>query len=488
MTKVLKFDDYTFDVKKSNSYSFELHCNKEEPINGRQKWILKYDGNDKTLFLERDGKKVVPNEKNLDDFLPRTRTFTYWDYRSRTYNEMEKRDNINSLLKELLFKDIDEDKYKNTLKDIAMEGEERVFKLSRIIIRLLDNHGKVELLTKDEGLYSEHFPSLGSEIKSVSRKLKEGDKQPTKPHEVLGMESYQYNFMKFYSKLAHESDRVTYSSTNIIENIRSMNRASVDMYIGLIKYVQDLALEYPGVEFGIMNFMNSDTSSDISGIRNISAFSKIDNWEYNERMLNHSTGIFSFAKLYNYDIKRLVEYLYFELPSSQGITNSRYGYTTLRDYMNMASSMGIKLDKYPKSLKLTHDVTALNYRYVKNEIELSHFMDRVSAEDYTKLIYQDKDYSIIVPTEPKDLTMEGSNLNHCLSSYIKSVSEGRCKIYFMRKTDDIDKSLVTLQINEVDGKDNMVNKVVQARGNSNRSLTSEEREWLDKYKTNKGVL
>ena len=81
--------------------------------------------------------------------------------------------------------------------------------------------------------------------------------------------------------------------------------------------------------------------------------------------------------------------------------------------------------------------------------------------------------SIVRPKNADDVKHEGSELNHCVASYISRILKRNCLIVFLRKADKLDKSLVTI---EVENK-----AIVQARGASNRSITEEEYRAICEY-------
>lgn len=179
------------------------------------------------------------------------------------------------------------------------------------------------------------------------------------------------------------------------------------------------------------------------------------------------------------DLKRLTLYLFRDLRITQGIDSPRNGATFLRDYVRMSSDMELKHERYPKSLKREHDVVMLNYRIKKNEIEIKKFKETVEKEEYFKLEYKKKEYSIISPTEPEDLVKEGNQLSHCLSSYVKDVSSDKCRIYFLRKSDELDVPLVSIEVRN--------KNVRQARGFANRATTIEEREFIKRWAEDNGL-
>lgn len=146
----------------------------------------------------------------------------------------------------------------------------------------------------------------------------------------------------------------------------------------------------------------------------------------------------------------------------------------LMDYMNMNTQMGAtKIDKYPRHLHTTHDIVVRNF----NAFTVVHdkeMFNKIRRED---LEYIQKDYSIIYPKCYTEIQKEGAQLSHCVASYVDKVIKGDTHILFLRKSDKLDDSLVTVEIrNDV---------IVQFKGAYNRNLSPKEMEFLNRYAKNK---
>lgn len=194
-----------------------------------------------------------------------------------------------------------------------------------------------------------------------------------------------------------------------------------------------------------------------------------------------------------YDRKRLLEYIFIEVPQKQGFKNSQDITSMLRDYAAMAAVVdGSIKDKYPKYLKTEHDIMISRYNMVKTALEdsecmkhyekhkwnwkSSHFKD-VYPGDYTC------NYSIVAPDSSADIVEEGKKMHHCVASYIPKIKSGKSLILFMRtynpsrsswsrSSSDVIRHL-TIELYE--------NKIVQARGLFNRDPDSIELRCLKEY-------
>lgn len=186
----------------------------------------------------------------------------------------------------------------------------------------------------------------------------------------------------------------------------------------------------------------------------------------------------------NLEYLRLIEYIYYECHVRQGITYANTAKVFYRDYLRMQKKLlrieqttSRNIVKYPKSLKLAHDVTAMNYNVMKQEIDKAEW--KVIQDSLNELEWEGNKYVVLAPKEPRDLVEEGSSLHHCVSSYVDSLLKGRTKVMFLRDKKEQDKSLVTLEI-----KNGILR---QAYGLSNRETTTEQDLVLQQYAKSKGL-
>lgn len=177
------------------------------------------------------------------------------------------------------------------------------------------------------------------------------------------------------------------------------------------------------------------------------------------------------------NLKKLTLYLFREIKMYQGITNPHTGATLLRDYIKMSIDLGAEFEKYSKSLKKDHDVTQMNYKVKEDAIKIEKFTKAIEKEEYASLKWKKGDYCVIPPSEIGDLIKEGSELSHCVASYVSSVIEGQCKILFLRRKDNIEKPLATIEVRG--------NNIRQAKGQGNRSLRKDELDFVAEWSKKK---
>lgn len=182
---------------------------------------------------------------------------------------------------------------------------------------------------------------------------------------------------------------------------------------------------------------------------------------------------------HNYDLDRLESYLTDDIYTYQGIEDPREGFQILSDYVDICDRMGAPIEKYPKSLKLSHDIASKNLKIVISKREAEEFQETVSQKDYLSLKYKNDDYVVIIPEKAEDVIDEGRKLHHCVGSYVSKVRRGETKICFMRETKKVDLPLITLEVRN--------GRLTQYRGSCNRCPSQKEMKFIQEYAKAKNI-
>ncbi len=159
-----------------------------------------------------------------------------------------------------------------------------------------------------------------------------------------------------------------------------------------------------------------------------------------------------------YKVKEILDYL--QRADMYQAVEQHDALVLLSDYVHMAKKAELPFEKFPKSLKKSHDLMRRAYNLVKNEI-----CDRGIRESSIKnkhLAYEDKDFAIILPECLADLKKEGDELHHCVASYAERVANGECIIALLRKAANKNMPFYTIEIRN--------NVVTQIKGYGNRGL------------------
>lgn len=180
-----------------------------------------------------------------------------------------------------------------------------------------------------------------------------------------------------------------------------------------------------------------------------------------------------------YDYRRLYQYLTDDIYTYQGISDVSEGLTLLKDYINMCETMGVPYEKYPKSLKLAHDLASKNLEIKVNNEQQELFREVISKDDYKNLEYKGTYYSVVNPKTTDDIVNEGRYLHHCVGSYVNTVIKGATKILFFRNNDNIDRPLITLEVRD--------GVLRQYKGRQNRRPTDTEMNEIMRWANLKGL-
>lgn len=171
---------------------------------------------------------------------------------------------------------------------------------------------------------------------------------------------------------------------------------------------------------------------------------------------------------YGYNPKSLLLYID-TLMTFEAITNMYDLIRELEDYARMMNTISPKFDKYPRNFLTTHQIACRNYNRLRKEFSEDLFKQRIN-KNYECTF---GDYAFIYPNCIQDIKDEAVNQNNCVASYIDKVIDGDCHIMFLRKKNNPQDSLVTIEIRN--------NKIVQAKRKYNADITEEDKIVIDKW-------
>lgn len=171
---------------------------------------------------------------------------------------------------------------------------------------------------------------------------------------------------------------------------------------------------------------------------------------------------------FGYTAKPLLVYLDY-LKTFEAIESMDYLLRELYDYANMMHRISPRFDKYPRHFLTTHKIACRNYNRLKQQFEEEDFKKRIDKGMEKSF----DDYCFIYPESTQDIKDEAVQQNNCVASYIQNVINGECHILFLRKKNEPEKSLVTIEVKN--------GKIVQALQRFNNPLTEEQREIVDKW-------
>lgn len=119
-----------------------------------------------------------------------------------------------------------------------------------------------------------------------------------------------------------------------------------------------------------------------------------------------------------------------------------------RDYLRMEKTLNnenlSKVDKYPKNWLTQFRRTKRNYDDIKKRIDEEKFAKQI--DKYQDLLYNDKNFAIILPEKAQDVRQEGAMLKHCVASYVDRIANGQTCIVFCREANDTSEPYVTVEV------------------------------------------
>lgn len=403
---------------------------------------LKYDLRHQSYFIKRNGRDLVFSIANLDTVVPRT-VGGYSYSREDDFQSVDGRDRFFGMV------EVEENRgmYSAMIRLIGSIGQEVVDMSSRALIRLITEYNRLELVYK-AGIDINRLGNIRSFLDIIFRA---GQRNTTKLHEIFNVTRAQF-------RLVREIERGSFMQA--IYDVRSLDSQDISKLRGFYAYIRKLEEQY-NLDGRLHDFIGSRGG--------ISFYSRAKS-DANQRYRDNTFFSFVIEKSIG-NPNRLIEYLLFECYVSQGL-NYRNAMQEYRDYYSMSMDMGYEnFDKYPKYLRTQHDIVAMNYSAVKNEVDNAVFVK--ATGEYKELEGRVGDYMIVVPNESVDLVTEGNVLGHCVGSYIKQVNEGRTQIMFLRLRGKESDPLVTV---EVRGEE-----ITQARGRSNRIPTQQEKQAIQTF-------
>lgn len=210
-----------------------------------------------------------------------------------------------------------------------------------------------------------------------------------------------------------------------------------------------------------LEFM-SLTDEDINSIL------RKDNYNYDNGQYHYYSYFNKLIDVYGYNPKSLLLYID-TLMTFEAITDIYDLMRELEDYARMMSTISPKFDKYPRNFLTTHRIACRNYNRLKKEFSEELFKKRIDKSYECSF----DDYIFIYPDSTQDIKDEAVSQNNCVASYIDKVIDGNCHIMFLRKKNNPEDSLVTIEIRN--------NKIVQAKRKYNVDVTEEDQVAIDKW-------
>lgn len=194
-----------------------------------------------------------------------------------------------------------------------------------------------------------------------------------------------------------------------------------------------------------------------------------DNYYYDDTRQIHYWSYFNkLLDEYGYTAKPLLLYID-QLKTFEALEDVGFVIKELYDYANMMKTISPKFDKYPRHFLTTHKIACRNYNRLKKEFPEELFKKRINKQYECSF----GDYIFIYPKSTQDIKDESVQMSNCVSSYIDDVIDGKCHILFLRKKDNPEKSLVTIEVRN--------DHIVQALRRFNDPVTIEDQKAINAF-------
>lgn len=116
------------------------------------------------------------------------------------------------------------------------------------------------------------------------------------------------------------------------------------------------------------------------------------------------------------------------------------------DSLRMAAIMECDIQKFPNSLKKTHDLLVRDYNLHANEHHNKRYVEFIKNKLHEDFAFEDSKFIIKAPDSLKEVLEEGQALDHCVGSYSQNIADGSRKILFLREKDEPGKPFVTIEV------------------------------------------
>lgn len=292
----------------------------------------------------------------------------------------------------------------------------------------------------------------------------------------------KYNLEKWLNVLNDKSPGIkTLIKRGLIDFLLLSNNYH---YMAMRNLIDKCYKNHPSLLISVFqNYLFNDSLSTYEGIitfaNAIYEMSDLDTAKYFVKKSTESSMHFSYVyfpdlKPFNLNVRRLIDYILFDL-YKQGIKTLNL--LTYHDYLAQTMDYYGKIDnKYPKSLMTEHQKIS---RKIVAKAKIG-----VKSQEYVEIMSECEDFSyrnsidnyrIIMPKEATDLVDEGEYLGHCVASYVDKVVNGDCIVVFMREKDAEDVPYLTVEI--------LPDRTIpQVEGMHKRSeLTEDEKEFINRW-------
>lgn len=295
---------------------------------------------------------------------------------------------------------------------------------------------------------------------------KDNDYKKDNIYSILGMNKHQLGVFDkniLVEKSIYDTDYVVKTIKYIMKNpdkennmdISHMDNDTFDkLYYILLNYIKDIEVLSRG-EYKIKELKDiepkkhADDDTDFASIlqRLYSMYGLKAVWAMHEKVKDMCFG----KHLMHNGVQTYLPSKYYE------------------DYLKMASSlleeykMPYKFESY-EDIQNAHDSLLIVYHEKNTKIENKKYEKRI--EEIKKYEYENDTCIVVSPKDTMEIVVEGTELRHCVKTYIEDVCDGKTNILFIRNKQEPNKPFFTVEVSN-DG------EIKQIHGFGNRNIDTE---------------
>ena len=239
-----------------------------------------------------------------------------------------------------------------------------------------------------------------------------------------------------------------------------------------LKFMQDIDIDYR--ELQLLRVINIDNEEILKKFYN----TNINNIKFLKKEGVLELIANSDEYWYDYNVRILKEIKkYIPLKKLNDYQKGFKNLALYRDYLQMADKLALNYktnkDLFPRNLFARHD--KLQARIKEEDTKKTLFGAYLRYLELSKFTYEDDKYIIFPAPSIEAMKDEGRQQDNCVGNmYVNKYINGETDIFFIRKKEDMCKSLITLEYNN--------GRIVQKElAHHNTNFTKEQLEFMDKW-------
>lgn len=128
---------------------------------------------------------------------------------------------------------------------------------------------------------------------------------------------------------------------------------------------------------------------------------------------------------------------------TENVLGSYKLHSFLQHYINLCEDLDVEVNK---DNPVKHYGYVLKLYHAKKDELLNKQIEKFQSLKKDILFFEDDEFTIIIPTTSEEFKNEGINNRNCVGSYAEQVANKRTHVVFVRRKNDINKSLVTCEV------------------------------------------